>query len=464
MLREKKAHHVRQEHTAMKQIRIFFKTRGPLLLAFVLAAGVLAVSEYSNWRVERTFVHMQNSLEIRLALSRLWRQLLEAETGQRGYLITGKDDYASPYYGAITAVNQTLEKLRQHYHSGGRASADFDALALLVKRKMEELASTYQLRAKGDDADWRKATETDIGRDLMVVVDNSVSRLLAAEQRELSLAQGLVAQAVLLDRIGIALMTVLALLAFSMYLRQSTHLNEIHQQQEEALQRERDRLEVTVNRRTRQLSQLTSYLVTAREDERARIARDLHDELGALFTTAKLDVARLRSRMAKMAPEIAERLLHLSETLNTGIALKRKIIEDLRPSSLSNLGLVAALDILLRESSKSIGAEIKSSLEEVRLSPACELTAYRLVQEAITNIGKHAGAKNVFTEMRKQDGMVIVRIRDDGKGFDPGAAPTTSHGLFGMRFRIEEAGGRFTVDSHPGAGTCIEARLPELST
>jgi len=446
----------------MIQFRRFFQLHGPLLLGLALAAGLLAVSEYSNWRTEKAFAQMQRSLEIRFALSRLWRQVLEAETGQRGYLITGKDDYASPYYGAISAVNQTLEQLRQHYHSSGHASADFDALSLLVKRKMDELAATYQLRAEGYDAEWRKATETDIGRDLMVLVNNGVTRLQEAEQHQLVVAQRLITEAVLLGRIGITLVTALAILAFALYLRQSTRLNEAHRQQEESLQRERDRLEVAVNRRTRQLSQLASYLVTAREDERARIARDLHDELGALFTTAKLDVARLRLRLGNMTPELAERLLHLTETLNTGVALSRQIIEELKPSSLSTLGLVAALDTLLQDSSKRVGAKIDSALDEVRLSPACELTVYRLVQEALTNIGKHAGAKNVSAEMHQQDGMVIVRIRDDGKGFDPDATPPTSHGLFGMRCRIEEAGGRFNVDSRRGAGTCIEARLPEL--
>lgn len=446
----------------MMRLYAYFRTHGPLLLGCMLAAGLLVVSEYSYWRTERAFAQMQRSLEIRFALSRLWRQVLEAETGQRGYLITGKDDYASPYYGAISAVNQTLEKLRQHYHTSGRASADFDALSLLVKRKMDELASAYRLRANGSEVEWRKAIETDIGRDLMVVVNNGVTRLLEAEQHQLAVAQGLIAETVLLGRIGIALMTTLAILAFASYLHQSARLNEVRHRQEGALQRERDQLEVAVNQRTRQLSQLASYLVTAREDERARIARDLHDELGALFTTAKLDVARLRLRLGNMTPELAERLEHLTDTLNTGVALKRQIIEELRPSSLSNLGLVAALDTLLHDSSKIVGAKIDSSLDEVRLSPECELTVYRLVQEALTNIGKHAGAKNVFAEMHKRDGMVIVRIRDDGKGFDPDAAPPTSHGLFGMRCRIEEAGGRFTVDSRPGAGTCIEARLPEL--
>ncbi len=120
-----------------------------------------------------------------------------------------------------------------------------------------------------------------------------------------------------------------------------------------------------------------------------------------------------------------------------------------------------ALDILLREWSNSAGVKINAHIDEVLLSPACELTVYRFVQEALTNIGKHAGARNVFIETRKQDGMAVIRIRDDGKGFDPCAMPPATHGLFGMRFRIEEAGGHLVIDSRPGAGTCIEATLPE---
>ena len=106
-------------------------------------------------------------------------------------------------------------------------------------------------------------------------------------------------------------------------------------------------LEQEVAARTAQLTELAQHLQTVREDERSRLARELHDELGALLTAAKLDVARLKSRLgASAAPRLAERLAHLNDALNGGIALKRSIIEDLRPSSLSNLGLVAALEIL----------------------------------------------------------------------------------------------------------------------
>ncbi|MEY2689394.1 MAG: hypothetical protein RL375_3593, partial [Pseudomonadota bacterium] len=104
------------------------------------------------------------------------------------------------------------------------------------------------------------------------------------------------------------------------------------------------RLETLVALRTRQLTELTHHLQTAREDERARLARDLHDELGALLTSAKFDAARLRARLGAGAPEALERLAHLTQTLDSVIALKRRITEDLRPSSLDHLGLVVTLD------------------------------------------------------------------------------------------------------------------------
>ena len=140
---------------------------------------------------------------------------------------------------------------------------------------------------------------------------------------------------------------------------------------------ERDRLEGEVAARTAQLKELAQHLQTMREDERSRLARELHDELGALLTAAKLDVARLKSRLgASATPDAAERLAHLNETLNGGIALKRRIIEDLRPSSLSNLGLVAALEILLREfAARSEIAVDRQSRAGRASSPAAQLTS-----------------------------------------------------------------------------------------
>jgi hypothetical protein len=108
-----------------------------------------------------------------------------------------------------------------------------------------------------------------------------------------------------------------------------------------------------------------------REEERGHLARELHDELGALLTAAKLDVARLKSRLGDQPPEVGQRLQHLTETLNSGIALKRRIIEDLRPSSLSNLGLTASLEILAREFSERSGGFCWCPPCRIRRKPSC---------------------------------------------------------------------------------------------
>ncbi len=220
------------------------------------------------------------------------------------------------------------------------------------------------------------------------------------------------------------------------------------------------RLETLVALRTAQLTELTHHLQTAREDERARLARDLHDELGALLTSAKLDAARLRSRLAGGAPETLERLAHLTHTLDSVITLKRRITEDLRPSSLDHLGLVVTLDILAREFAERSGVTVHRQLGEVSLTAAAELVAYRMVQEAVTNISKYARARQVWITLARRAGLVELTVRDDGVGFDTSMPARSAYGLVGMRFRVEAEGGKLVVTAAPGQGTRLVMTLP----
>lgn len=150
---------------------------------------------------------------------------------------------------------------------------------------------------------------------------------------------------------------------------------------------------------------------------------------------------RLKSRLPGDSPGLADRVKHLTETLNQGIALKRRIIEDLRPSSLSNLGLMASLEILLREFGERSHIEMESALEPVNLNDTSDLTIYRVVRESLTNIGKYAQAKRVTVTLKNYVYHVRVSVTDDGIGFNPGLTPHASHGLVGMRHRIEACGG-----------------------
>ena len=265
----------------------------------------------------------------------------------------------------------------------------------------------------------------------------------------------------MIGRIGVIALTAICLIALFVYLRQAALADKVQRELNRTIQAERDQLEIVVARRTATLTQLAQHLQTAREDERQRVARDLHDELGSLLTSAKLDAARIKSRLAGAAPEAQERLAHLVETLNKSIALGRSIIEDLRPSTLGNLGLVSAIEILAREFAEHSGLEVHCALSPVQLRSSAELMIYRMVQEALTNIGKYAQARQVWVSLALRGGKVATSVRDDGIGFDPNALPGSTNGLIGMRFRVEAEGGELRVTSAPGQGTTLEASLPE---
>jgi len=302
-----------------------------------------------------------------------------------------------------------------------------------------------------------------IGKEQMDAIHALSADLLAHESRGVEAGRSNIYQTLMFNRIGVAVLSGFSLLALALYLRQGSVLDRQRQEQQHLVQVERDRLEVVVVQRTAKLTELALHLQTAREDERGRLARDLHDELGAFLTSAKLDAARIKSRLAGTAPEALERLAHLVETLNSGIAMKRRIIEDLRPSALDNLGLVPALEILAREFAEQSGVEVHATLEPVDLEADAELVVFRLVQEAVTNIAKYAKAQHVWVSLTMEARQVQVSVRDDGAGFDTTARSAAGHGLAGMRFRVEAEGGSLTLQSAPGKGTLIRVSLPAAS-
>ena len=221
------------------------------------------------------------------------------------------------------------------------------------------------------------------------------------------------------------------------------------------------KLEETVRERTAALSELASYLITVREDEKALLARELHDELGALLTVAKIDVARLRIKLRDV-PALAVHLEPLDRHLDDGIAIKRRIIETLRPSGLAVLGLTQTLENLATDVGTRLNIAIQTEFDEVELTDEGQLAIYRLVQEALTNVSKYANATRVSISVRREPPVVRVRIDDNGIGFDPTALKSSTHGIAGMRFRFEKLQGSLNIDSRPGAGTRLEATVPTV--
>jgi signal transduction histidine kinase len=432
-----------------------------LPFALLAALVLIGINEAGHMRSQKAVEEMNEGQLTRNAVNRLLQSMLDAETGQRGYLLTGNETYLEPYDKAVTTVHANLDELRNRYLKSPDELQQFANLSREVSRKLAEMELSLRLRRQGNEDAWKFILHTDVGKEHMESIRKQAHALIDRSAQKVQESRSQIVQSLMLSRIGIATVTAIGLLAFYMYLRQARTLQEVNQREQEFLQHERERLEGLVRERTASLSELASHLQQVREDERGYLARELHDELGALLTAAKLDVARLKSKIDHQAPDIAERLKHLTDTLNSGIALKRRIIEDLRPSSLSNLGLTAALEILTREHAEGAGIEVETSLEAVQLTDATQLTVYRLVQEALTNISKYAKAKKVLVTVHSYPTHVTVQVRDDGEGFDPAAVGPASHGLAGMRHRVEAAGGRLTITSGPGNGTLVSAVLPK---
>ncbi|MDO8441032.1 MAG: CHASE3 domain-containing protein [Polaromonas sp.] len=432
-----------------------------LPLAVLAAAILIFINEAGFHLSTQAATSMEEAQEIRGSVNKLLQHMLDAETGQRGYLLTGDPKHLAPYDVATADINQTLDTLRRLYTPYQEELAEFGALSRNVLRKLAEMDLSVRMRKQGSDEAWKFVLTTDVSMDPMNAIRSQIGKLVQSSNHKMGLAQAQIARSLQLSRIGIALMALTGLLAFYMYLRQTKALLDSGRREQASLQRERDQLGKEVRDRTATLAELATHLQQMREDERGHLARELHDELGALLTAAKLDVARMKSRLGVTSPEVNERMQHLIETLNSGIALKRRIVEDLRPSSLSHLGLVASLEILAREFGDQSGLSITTDLETVDLGGSAQLTVYRLAQEALTNMGKYAEAKHAEISLHDFDGYITVEVKDDGKGFDTTQVKASSHGLSGMKHRVEAAAGRLTVTSSPGKGTHIFAVLPK---
>jgi signal transduction histidine kinase len=430
-----------------------------LTLATLAALVLVGINEAGYRQSTRALTDVGEAQRVRLVLNQLLQNIIDAETGQRGYLLTGEARYREPYDVAVKQVDGQLAALQVLYAGKPAETARLTQLSKHVARKLAEMDMSVRLRREGNDDAWKFVITTDVGREEMEAIRQQAGELISISNEALMLGQVQIAKSLHFARIGIGLVALAGLVAFYLYLRQTHALRSAGERQQEALQRERNALEDEVRERTATLAELATHLQQVRENERGFLARELHDELGSLLTAAKLDVARLKSRLADL-PDAIQRLQHLNELLNSGIALKRRIIEDLRPSSLANLGLVASLEILGREFAERSGMEIEMVLEPVALNEADQLTIYRMVQESLTNISKYAQATEASIVMKNYGNHVIVEVADNGKGFDVRRTGPSSHGLAGMRHRVEAAKGKLTVSSAIGRGTRLSAMLP----
>jgi PAS domain S-box-containing protein len=226
---------------------------------------------------------------------------------------------------------------------------------------------------------------------------------------------------------------------------------------------ERRRSEEALARSHQELRDLSAVMNEVREAERTRIARELHDELAQWLTALKMDVSWLASRLPSEQAPLMERTGRMKSVVDTTVAAVRRIAADLRPVMLDDLGLVPAIESLLHDLSERTGIVVSFQPDFGSLAPGEPVATaiYRMVQEALTNVARHAGATEVRVTMGREGDTLVVRVRDNGRGYDAGAATQKkSYGVLGIRERAYTLGGGARIERAEGGGTLVEITIP----
>ncbi|QHE83983.1 sensor histidine kinase [Hydrogenophaga sp. BPS33] len=429
------------------------RTRYVMPIIVTLAIAIIAITE-STYQHSRTTLEQGVALsDARLEASRTLQSLTDAEAAARAYIASGHPDDLATYREAVAdmqAVRQGVVKLVEVLDPGRTFS--LSGLNEQLDAHVATLDEWVRAAAQGRKAQAQTQASAHQSRQRYAALRTEFETVLKRGEAIQKSTRVSLFDAMLINRLALHGLVVLAVLALALFMRQ---LRESDRREAQ----EHERLSAQVTLRTTALRNLAGHHVSAREDERSRVARELHDELGGLFTAMKLEIARLR-RVTEVPDAALERIAGIEQRLNEGIAVKRRIIEHLRPSSLDQLGLIPALEMLCQNAAGGLGIPVHMQLSPVELTKDAELTAYRLVQESLTNVSKYAQARQVWVELAQTSPWVRVSVRDDGRGFDTETVPAGHHGLLGMRVRVESHAGKLDIISAPGLGTHVVAELP----
>jgi signal transduction histidine kinase len=429
--------------------------------AALIAALMLGAGEWSFREASRAMQDIASVQSARLVLEQVRIDSSAVELAQRSLLRSGDEAFRADYRSAVARVRAHFGALQVRYASRDlQVRSLFDRAKSAFEQRLSDLDRRQRLADDGQRAEAVAALDAEVASPSQTATDPLLSRLADRETRWLEGAAA--AQRAGMNRARAILLAMLlfGMVSIELLRQQSKRLHRADKARSQLLESERARLEDAVDRRTRDLRALTGYMISTREDERAFIARELHDELGSLLTAAKLDLARLKSKVPA-TPEMQAQIAQLAAGINDGISLKSRIIEDLRPSSLSTLGLVATLRALCETTELRLGVPVQATLDDnVTLTGDVALTIYRFVQESLTNAAKYAKANMIHVTLSSTATTTSIEVSDDGEGFDVAAKLVGQHGLAGMRFRVESLGGTMSIESRPG-DTKLVATLPK---
>jgi signal transduction histidine kinase len=433
-----------------------------LLLGTVI--GLFVAAESGQRQLAEASRRVEGAARRANAMGEVLRVLIQAESGQRGYILLGEPAYLLPYQEALTKISPDLRELDAAFSTADpKVRATVEEIGHLSHSKVAEMGETLDLYRDEGRSSAIALVRTDFGRKTMAQVTERVRQLQRAEADDMLEAS----RSWRTDRsLSFAIMSAaLAASLFLVLLLRQLVLRYMSSKDREAerLAERQTELERVVKRRTEDLSELSTHLQSLAEKEKSALSRELHDELGGLLVAARMDVSWIEERVGGSDPVLQAHFKRVQDALLEGVDLKRRVVENLRPTLLDNLGLIPALRWQVADSCGRAGLKCIENYpqQQLNLIPEASIAIFRIVQESLTNILKHAQARNVEVSVHTHGKSLLVIIRDDGVGLpDDRREALRSHGLAAMRHRAIALGGQFRASRLVAHGTQIEVRLP----
>ena len=428
---------------------------GFLIGLFFLASAGQARLNMTNERAHRSQLREQ-------ALNDFAGLITDAESAQRGYLLTGESAYLIPYANFVTRIGQALDRLHDAY-GGDENSSEFHELRVLTGKELGELEDGVALLKKRGISPTASVVGTDVGKRTMDSIAAIIATMRSEEAGQAAAANAEWQEDFHLSRwasaagatLNIGLVLLAIWLVYSDMRRRA--------RQAASLRGQKLQLELEVEARTSELTALSTHLQGVSEQEKSALSRELHDELGGLLVAARMDLSWLQQRLPTTDPSIEQRFKRIHDSLSAGVDLKRRVVEELRPTLLDNMGLFTALRWQFKETCRRTGLRCTETIpeSELKFSPDAAIGVFRIAQEALTNILKHSEAKSADLFISIDQDTFTLRITDDGKGVPSGRLGiSTTHGLVSMRHRIAGLGGTWDLGSPASGGTVVTARIP----
>ena len=451
-----------------------------LLLLMVGAAFTVLLFAVADLRTSEQRV--QHSREVLAAANQLERLVVDLETGQRGFIITGEARFLEPWHAARAVLPEQSDTLEQLVADNPVQQSRARRVTQDVVSYLNDYSVPLLDAARRDPASARTVAATEEGKRRVDAIRAEFDALIATEQT-LSLGWQEESEAVARGAFiaaGTGLVgSILLILAFAGYLTRaivrpvlgttamakrlaggdlSVRVPETGVGEIRTLERAFNAMAGSLEAARAELAASRARIVASADKTRRRIERDLHDGIQQRLVSLALDLRATQASGPIEPPDLRIQLERVGDGLEATLDELREISRGIHPAILSEGGLGPALRMLARRSAIPVEADLKI---QSRLPPPVEVAAYYVVSEALTNAAKHAGASVAYLNAQQRDGRLHLSVRDDGSG---GADPAHGTGLIGLTDRVQALGGTITIHSPVGEGTTLHVDLPVGAT